>query len=53
MGARWFLGKPLREGKITSSVVVLLNRAVYVGPLLKIRGKKHSIAAYDWDRGHR
>ena len=53
LGTRWLLGRPRREGKITSSVVVFFNRAVYVGPVLKMRGKKHSVAAYDWDRGRR
>ena len=53
LGARWLLGRSRREGKATSSVVVLFDREVQIGPTLKIRGKRHSVAAYDWDRGRR
>ena len=50
LGARWLLGKSRREGKTTSSVVIFFDREVQVGPTMKIRGKGHSVAAYDWGR---
>ena len=53
LGARWLLGKSRREGKTTSSVVVFFDREVQVGPSMKIRGNRHSVEAYDWDRGRR
>ena len=53
LGARWLLGKSRREGKTTSSVVVFFEREVQLRPTMKIRGKRHSVAAYDWDRGRR
>ena len=53
MRARWLLGKSRREGKTTSSVVVFFDREVQVGPTMKMRGNRHSVAAYDWDRGRR
>ena len=50
LGARWLLGKSRREGKTTISVVAFFDREVQVGPTMKILGKRHSVAAYDWDR---
>ena len=49
MAAWWPLGKSRREGKTISSVVVFFDREVQIGSTLTIRGKRHSVEAYDWD----
>ncbi|KAF8420904.1 hypothetical protein EV426DRAFT_674716 [Tirmania nivea] len=56
VGARWLLGEYRRVGKLTSSLVIFLDPKAKVtfdeaGSWIKLRGRKLSMDAYDFDRG--
>ena len=50
IGARWLLGAGRRVGKTASSMVVYLNKEVFLGPKAYIRmvGVEHSVIPYCW-----
>ena len=50
IGVWWLLGVGQRAGKMASSVVVYLNKEVWLGPKAYIRmaGVEHSVVPYCW-----
>ena len=50
IGARWLLGAERRIGKMASSIVVYLNKEVFLGPKAYIRmaGVENSVVPYSW-----
>jgi hypothetical protein len=54
LGARWLLNPQRRKGKTTSSIVVFLQSAVKnSGGYIRIRGRRHSVEVYEFDRKHK
>ena len=53
IGIRWLLKGSTRWGKGASSVVVFTKRAVptAVAIYMRLRGRKHMVVEYEWDRG--
>ena len=52
IGVRWLLGAGRRAGKMASSVVVYLDREVFLGPMAHVQmaGVQHSVVPYHWRR---
>ena len=53
MGVHWLLGGARRLGKAASSVVIFFDKVLDFGTHLKLKGRWHSIEAYDFDRGRK
>ena len=52
IGVRWLLHYSRRRGKTTSSLVVVLKRAVPTAleMAVSMRGRKYKVVEYDWGR---
>ena len=49
IGGRWLLSKERRKGKTASSVVLFFYETVAVRDVF-VRGRKHKVEIYDWNR---
>ena len=50
IGSRWLLGEGRRVGKMASSMVVYLDKEVFLGPKAYVRmaGVEYSVVPYRW-----
>ena len=49
IGGRWLLSKERRQGKTASSVVLFFFETIIVKDIF-VRGRKHGMEVYDWNR---
>ena len=45
------MGDSRRVGKVTTSVVIFVDRRVSIERPVKIRRRRNLVAAYDWNQG--
>ena len=50
IGSRWLLGAGRRVGKMASSMVVYLDKKVFLGPkaYVQMAGVEYSVVPYHW-----